>query len=121
MLQEELQREIGPETEFTGTLLRKVRESQGLELAEISAKTKIGRAHLQALEEERFEDLHFPSPQPLGARTFEERHAVMTAQLLVVLSLRAFELAENGLLGFLGELAGHLLLGPPQDERAKRL
>ncbi len=57
MLQEELQREIGPETEFTGTLLRKVRESQGLELAEISAKTKIGRAHLQALEEERFEDL----------------------------------------------------------------
>ncbi len=57
MLQEELQREIGPETEFTGTLLRKVRESQGLEIAEISAKTKIGRAYLQALEEERFEDL----------------------------------------------------------------
>jgi flagellar biosynthesis protein FlhG len=57
MLQEELQREIGPETEFTGPLLRKVRESQGLELVEISAKTKIARAHLQAIEEERFEDL----------------------------------------------------------------
>ena len=57
MLQEELQREIGPETEFTGSLLRKVRESQGLELAEISAKTKIARAHLQAIEDERFEDL----------------------------------------------------------------
>jgi flagellar biosynthesis protein FlhG len=57
MLQEELQREIGPETEFTGALLRKVRESQGLELVEISAKTKIARAHLQAIEEERFEDL----------------------------------------------------------------
>ncbi len=57
MLQEELQREIGPETEFTGALLRKVRESQGLELVEISARTKIARAHLQALEEERFEDL----------------------------------------------------------------
>ena len=57
MLQEELQREIGPETEFTGTLLRKVRESQGLEIAEISARTKIGRAYLQALEDERFEDL----------------------------------------------------------------
>jgi flagellar biosynthesis protein FlhG len=57
MLQEELQREIGPETEFNGPLLRKVRESQGLELADISAKTKIARAHLQAIEEERFEDL----------------------------------------------------------------
>jgi len=57
MLQEELQREIGPETEFTGSLLRKVRESQGLELLDISARTKIARAHLQAIEEERFEDL----------------------------------------------------------------
>jgi flagellar biosynthesis protein FlhG len=57
MLQEELQREIGPDTEFTGALLRKVRESQGLELADISAKTKIARAHLSALEEERYEDL----------------------------------------------------------------
>ena len=57
MLQEQLQREIGPDTEFTGPLLRKVRESQGVDLSEISHKTKIGRAHLQALEDERFEDL----------------------------------------------------------------
>jgi flagellar biosynthesis protein FlhG len=57
MLQEELAREIGPETEFTGPLLRKVRESQGLELVDISAKTKIARTHLQAIEDERFEDL----------------------------------------------------------------
>jgi flagellar biosynthesis protein FlhG len=57
MLQEQLQREIGPETEFTGALLRKVRESLGLELAEISAKTKIARSHLQAIEDDRFEDL----------------------------------------------------------------
>jgi flagellar biosynthesis protein FlhG len=57
MLQHELQREIGPETEFSGGLLRKVRESMGLELADISATTKIARAHLQALEEERFDDL----------------------------------------------------------------
>jgi flagellar biosynthesis protein FlhG len=57
MLQEELQREIGPDTEFTGSLLRKVRESLGMELAEISHKTKIARSHLQAIEEERFEDL----------------------------------------------------------------
>jgi flagellar biosynthesis protein FlhG len=57
MLQEELQREIGPDTEFTGPLLRKVRESLGLDLLEISAKTKIARSHLQALEDERFDEL----------------------------------------------------------------
>ena len=57
MLQEELQREIGPDTDFTGSLLRKVRESQGLELADVSAKTKVARAYLQALEDERFEQL----------------------------------------------------------------
>lgn len=57
MLQEELQREIGSDTEFTGALLRKVRESQGLELLDVSARTKIARAHLQALEDDRFEDL----------------------------------------------------------------
>ncbi|HEY1696698.1 MAG TPA: P-loop NTPase [Polyangiaceae bacterium] len=57
MLQEELQREIGPETEFSGALLRKVRDSLGLDLAEITAKTKIARSHLQALEDERYDDL----------------------------------------------------------------
>jgi flagellar biosynthesis protein FlhG len=57
MLQEELQREIGPDTEFTGALLRKVRESMAVELVEIADKTKIARAHLQAVEEERYGDL----------------------------------------------------------------
>jgi flagellar biosynthesis protein FlhG len=57
MLQGELAREIGPDTDFTGTLLRKVRESQGIELSEISARTKIGRTYLAAMEDERFGDL----------------------------------------------------------------
>jgi flagellar biosynthesis protein FlhG len=57
MLQGELAREIGPETDFTGALLRKVRESQGVELTEISARTKIARAHLLAIEEEAFAQL----------------------------------------------------------------
>ena len=57
MLQSELAREIGPDTEFSGLLLRKVRESQGVELIEISARTKIGRAHLHALEEEDYVSL----------------------------------------------------------------
>ena len=57
MLQEQLQREIGPHTEFTGALLRKVRESQGIELADIATKTRIGRAYLQAIEDEHFAEL----------------------------------------------------------------
>jgi flagellar biosynthesis protein FlhG len=57
MLQGELAREIGPDTEFTGSLLRKVRESQGIELVEISSRTKISRSHLIALEEEVYDDL----------------------------------------------------------------
>jgi flagellar biosynthesis protein FlhG len=57
MLQSELAREIGPDTEFTGPLLRKVRESQGIELTEISSRTKISKAHLVALEEETYDNL----------------------------------------------------------------
>lgn len=57
MLQGELAREIGPDTEFSGPLLRKVRESQGIELTEISSRTKISRSHLVALEEEVYGSL----------------------------------------------------------------
>jgi flagellar biosynthesis protein FlhG len=57
MLQSELAREIGPDTEFTGPLLRKVRESQGIEIAEISSRTKISKAHLVALEDETYDHL----------------------------------------------------------------
>ena len=44
-------------TEFTGTLLRKVRESQGIELSEIAKLTKISSTHLQAIEAERYAEL----------------------------------------------------------------
>lgn len=57
MLQGELEREIGPDTEFDGALLRKVRESQGIDLSEISARTKISRQHLQAIEDEAFDEM----------------------------------------------------------------
>jgi flagellar biosynthesis protein FlhG len=57
MLQGELARELNGETEFTGMLLRKVRESQGIELHEIAKLTKISSTHLQAIEAERFADL----------------------------------------------------------------
>ncbi len=57
MLQAELAREIGPDTEFTGALIRKVRESQGIDLAEIASHTKISKTHLTAIEEESFSTL----------------------------------------------------------------
>ena len=57
MLQAELAREVHAETEFTGDLLRKIRESQGVDLTEISGSTKITGAHLAALEEERYDEL----------------------------------------------------------------
>ncbi len=57
MLCHELTREINPETDFTGSLLRKVRESQGVEIEEIAGKTKIAAAHLRAIENEDFAEL----------------------------------------------------------------
>ncbi len=54
MLLRELAREINAETEFTGVLLRKVREANGIELAEIVKHTKISTTHLQAIEAENF-------------------------------------------------------------------
>jgi flagellar biosynthesis protein FlhG len=57
MLRSELLRELGPETEYSGALLRKVRESMGIEVAEIAARTKIAKAHLLAIEEENFSAL----------------------------------------------------------------
>ncbi len=57
MLRQELARELNPETTFTGALLRKVRESQGIELEDIANRTKISRVHLQAIETEDFATL----------------------------------------------------------------
>ena len=55
MLQSELAREIHAETQFSGALLQKVRESQGVEIADIAAKTKIAANHLRAIEQDDFE------------------------------------------------------------------
>ncbi|HKQ67714.1 MAG TPA: helix-turn-helix domain-containing protein [Polyangiaceae bacterium] len=57
MLQSELAREIHAETQFSGALLQKVRESQGIEIVEIAAKTKIAATHLRAIEQDAFEEL----------------------------------------------------------------
>jgi len=46
--------EVSPQTEFTGPLLRQIREAIGVELREIAERSKIGMAYLQALEGEVF-------------------------------------------------------------------
>jgi flagellar biosynthesis protein FlhG len=57
MLQAELAREINEGTQFTGALLRKVRESQGVELTDIAQRTKISLTHLAAIENENLSEL----------------------------------------------------------------
>jgi flagellar biosynthesis protein FlhG len=51
--------EITSETEFTGELLRRVREAKGVELNDVTARTKIGTAYLRAIEDEDF--AHLPA------------------------------------------------------------
>ncbi|HSS01100.1 MAG TPA: helix-turn-helix domain-containing protein [Kofleriaceae bacterium] len=46
--------EISPATEFSGALLRQIREAIGVELREIAERSKIGMAYLSALEGEVF-------------------------------------------------------------------
>ncbi len=57
MLREELTRELSAETEFTGVLLAKVRESLGIEIEEIARRTKISASHLRAIEAEEYQAL----------------------------------------------------------------
>lgn len=52
-----LELDLGPDTEFTGALLRQVREARGVSLRDITARTKIGTTYLTAIEEEDFANL----------------------------------------------------------------
>jgi len=57
MLRAELARELNAETEFTGALLQKVRQAQGVDLEEIASRTKISLPYLRAIEAEEFDKL----------------------------------------------------------------
>jgi flagellar biosynthesis protein FlhG len=46
--------EISPDTQFTGALLRQVRESQRVTLQEINKRTKISLPYLKAIEDDDF-------------------------------------------------------------------
>ncbi len=58
--------ELTAETEFSGALLRALREARGVRLDDIAARTKIAPAVLRALEDEEFAAL----PQAVYARGF---------------------------------------------------
>ena len=46
-----------PDAEVTGEFLRKVRQARGIELGDISQRTKISERYLRALEDEQFGDM----------------------------------------------------------------
>ena len=71
MLRQELAHEIHADTDFTGALLAKVRESLGIEVEEISTHTKISATHLRAIEAEQFDKL----PALVYARGFVQQLA----------------------------------------------
>jgi flagellar biosynthesis protein FlhG len=58
--------EITPDTDITGALLRQVRESLGVELKDISQRTKVGLAYLKAIEDDDYTAL----PAPVYVRGF---------------------------------------------------
>jgi flagellar biosynthesis protein FlhG len=62
---------IDARTEFSGPLLRQIREAVGIELREIAERSKIGMAYLQALEGEAFTKL----PAPVYVRGFLAEYA----------------------------------------------
>jgi len=63
--------DISPQTEFTGSLLRQIREAIGIELREIAERSKIGMAYLHALEAETFSKL----PAAVYVRGFLSEYA----------------------------------------------
>jgi flagellar biosynthesis protein FlhG len=64
---------IAPDADLRGSVMREVREALGIELREISERTKIGTAYLGAIEEEEFERL----PAPVYVRGFLVEYAKM--------------------------------------------
>lgn len=63
--------QLSPSEEATGAFLRQAREALGLELATISEETKIGRAMLEYIEDERLDRL----PAPVYLRNFTRQIA----------------------------------------------
>jgi flagellar biosynthesis protein FlhG len=65
--------EVGEQTEYTGPIMQAVREARGLDLREISARTKIGLTYLTAIEAEAWNKL----PAVVYVRGFLVEYAKM--------------------------------------------
>ncbi|HEY4394667.1 MAG TPA: helix-turn-helix domain-containing protein [Polyangia bacterium] len=48
---------MDPDAEVTGAYLRKIRQTRGIELSDISQRSKISERYLRAIEDERFSDM----------------------------------------------------------------
>ena len=48
---------LDPDAEITGAYLRKVRQTRGIELSDISQRSKISERYLRAIEDEQFTDM----------------------------------------------------------------
>jgi curved DNA-binding protein CbpA len=67
----DFEREIETATEFTGELLRKIREYKNVDLERLADMTKVSRSHLQNIELEDFSKL----PAPVYVRGFVFQYA----------------------------------------------
>jgi hypothetical protein len=61
----------GPDTIFSGTVLKRIREKQGLDLGDIASITRITRTNLQLIENEAYKDL----PAPVYVRGYLTQYA----------------------------------------------
>jgi cytoskeletal protein RodZ len=52
--------DIPSDAEFTGELLRRVRESRGYSLHQLAERTRISKHHLENVEADHYEDLPAP-------------------------------------------------------------
>lgn len=62
---------VSPDTEFTGAVLRRLREAMGLTVAEVTERTRIRPRQLESIEAERFEAL----PERVFVRGFVMAYA----------------------------------------------
>ncbi len=63
--------ELGPRTDYSGPILRQVREALGIELREVAERSKIGMAYLAAVESDAYARL----PAPVYVRGFLSEYA----------------------------------------------
>ena len=80
-----------------------------------------GMARRLAQPEQGLQHVHFRSAKPVLLDAVQQGLPIMPAQIVVLLALRPFQLAEDRLFGLRRQLPRHLLLRSPQDERTKRI